>query len=103
MSTHCDSLRKYSNAGVSGASSRRTAMICFFFEEARSSSLPTCEEPIERCDSSSTSAGASLMARTMASAYKAPGGTSRGASQQRMRCCSRYAVSASAVARSAEA
>ena len=45
-STHCDSLRKYSNAGVSCASSSRTAMIGLRFEEARSSSLPTCEDPL---------------------------------------------------------
>ena len=78
-------------------------MICFFFEEARSTSLPTCEEPIDSPDSTSTSARVSLIARTMASAYCAPAGTSRGAIQQLRPRASKYAVSASARARSAEA
>src|ERR1700733_13181203 len=102
-STHCDSLRKYSKAGGSGASSRRTATICLRLEEARSSSLPTWEELIELRDNNRSSTGASLMALTIASAYSAPAGTSRGAIQQRMPRCSRYAVRASAVALSAAA
>src|ERR1700731_3668480 len=66
-SIHCDSERKYSSPGVSGAASTLSAMICLCFDAARSISRPTCEDPIELSDSTSTSVFDSLMARTMAS------------------------------------
>jgi hypothetical protein len=67
-SIHCDSLKKYSSAGVSGAASIRSAMIGRFLDEARSTSLPTCEEWIALSDKTKTSALASAIARTIASA-----------------------------------
>ena len=60
----------------------RSAMIGRFLEEARSTSLPTCEEPMALSDNTSTKALAPLIARTIASAYNAPALTSRGAIQQ---------------------
>ena len=53
-STHWDSLRKYSKGRGQRGLIERTAMIGFFFEEARSSSLPTCEDRSSAFDSSST-------------------------------------------------
>src|SRR5438046_2128588 len=80
-SIHCDSLRKYSRAGVSGAASMRNAIIGRFLDEARSISLLTCEDPMALSDNTSTMSLALLMARMIASAYWAPAFTSRGAIQ----------------------
>ncbi len=102
-SIHCDSLRKYSKAGVNGAASIRSAMIGRRLDEARSISLPTCAEATALSDSTSTSTCAPLIARTIASAYWAPGATSRGASQQLKPALSSPLHTASAVAASAEA
>src|ERR1700683_791344 len=102
-STHCDSPRKYSSAGVSGAESIRKAIIGRFFEDARSVSLLTCEDAMALSDSTSTKVLAPLIARTMASAYLAPGFTSRGAIQQAMPCRSSASTKAVATAASCEA
>jgi hypothetical protein len=55
-------------------------------------------EDTECCDNTRIKTLAPLIARTMASAYNAPGMTSRGAIQQRSPCCSRLAQSAAATA-----
>src|ERR1700676_15506 len=80
-SIHCESDRKYSSAGLKLEASTRNAMICLCLEAARSTSLPTCDDAMALPDNTSTKALASLIARTMASAYTEPGFTSRGAIQ----------------------
>ena len=50
----------------------RNAIIGRFLEEARSISLPTCEDAIAFSDNTSTKALAPLIARAIASAYSAP-------------------------------
>jgi len=61
-----------SSAGVSGAASMRNAIIGRFLDEARSISLPTCEDAVALSDNISTKALAPLTARAIASAYRAP-------------------------------
>ncbi|HXL83594.1 MAG TPA: hypothetical protein VN989_05655 [Casimicrobiaceae bacterium] len=59
----------------------RNAIIGRFLDEARSISLPTCEDAMALSDNTSTKTLAPLIARTIASAYSAPAFTSRGAIQ----------------------
>src|SRR5580692_1342710 len=80
-STHCDSLKKYSSAGVSGVASVLSAMIGCCLDDARSISLPTWGDVIALSDRTSTSTLVPLIARTMPSAYSDPGITFRGAIQ----------------------
>src|SRR5450631_3872627 len=80
-SIHCDLDRKYSSSALKAAASTRNATICLCLDVARSTSLLTCSDAMAEPDSTSTKALASLIARTMASAYAAPGFTSRGAIQ----------------------
>jgi hypothetical protein len=73
------------------------------FAEARSISLPTCGEETAFSESTSTNTFAALIARIMPSAYRPPGGTSRGAIQQRKPFLSSAATTALATAVSCEA
>ena len=100
---HCDSPRKYSSARLSGAASIRNAIIGLCLDAARSTSLLTCDEVTALSESTNTSAFASLMAPTMASAYTAPGFTSRGASQHLSPWCSRFSTMELATAASCDA
>ncbi len=67
-SIHCDSLRKYSNAGGSATPSILTAMIGWRFAVARSISLPTCTESTASFERRRTSTRVALSAATMLSA-----------------------------------
>ena len=102
-SIHCDSPRKYSSARLSGAASIRNAIIGLRLDAARSTSLLTCDEVTAFAESTNTSALASLIAPTMASAYRVPGFTSRGASQHLSPWCSRFSTMDLATAASCDA
>src|SRR5450755_3656028 len=102
-SIHCEFDKKYSSSGFNAAASTRNGMIGLRFEAARSTSLATCDDPTALPDITSTTAFASLIARTMASAYCAPGFTSRGAIQHLSPCCSRFSTMELATAASCDA
>jgi hypothetical protein len=68
ISTHCDSLKKYSRAVVNGAASVLNVMIGRLLEEARSISLPTWGDAIALAESTTTRAFAPLIERMISSA-----------------------------------
>src|SRR3984957_11827427 len=80
-SIHCDLDRKYSSSALKAAASTRNATTGLCLDAARSTSRLTCSDAMALADSTNTNALASLIARTIASAYAAPGFTSRGAIQ----------------------
>src|ERR1700722_125616 len=88
-SIQCEFDKKYSRDRLKDAASIRNAMICLCFDAARSVSRPTWDNATALPDKMSTTAFASLIAATMASAYSVPGRTSRGAIQHLIPCRSR--------------
>src|SRR5256886_4367406 len=79
-------------------SEARACDTCFFFQaedgirDLTVTGVQTCALPISFAESTNTSALASLIAPTMASAYRVPGFTSRGASQHLSPWCSRFST-----------